>query len=188
LAVFAVALIGPEVNCAGSAFAGSQNPAAGSATVTIEGNHPVADLREFEPADPNRALELEIVFAPRDKPALERLLKEQQDPASPNYHRWLGPDEFAARFGPASADFEAVEDWLKSAGFTIAGAGAGNRLVKTHATVAQVQQAFGVAIVASRDGRLFANRSDPRIPARFAGIIAHIDGMDNLRRFVPAGP
>src|SRR5690242_11562436 len=35
--------------------------------------------------------------------ALNSLVKEQQDPASPNYHRWLTPEEFGDRFG-VSAD------------------------------------------------------------------------------------
>src|SRR4051794_39380789 len=32
---------------------------------------------------------------------LEALLAAQQDPASPHYHQWLTPDQFAARFGMA---------------------------------------------------------------------------------------
>jgi len=36
--------------------------------------------------------------------ALEQLLKEQQDPASPNYHNWLTPETYADRFGASAAD------------------------------------------------------------------------------------
>jgi pro-kumamolisin-like protein len=39
---------------------------------------------------------------------LENLLKEQQDPSSPNYHKWLSPAEYAARFGLSDSDFQRV--------------------------------------------------------------------------------
>ena len=31
--------------------------------------------------------------------ALDKLLADQQDPASPNYHKWLTPEQYADRFG-----------------------------------------------------------------------------------------
>src|SRR4051794_23632990 len=37
---------------------------------------------------------------------LEALLKAQQDPSSPQYHKWLTPDQFAARFGMAQSDID----------------------------------------------------------------------------------
>src|SRR3954468_12049633 len=35
---------------------------------------------------------------------LDALLARQQDPASPDYHKWLTPEDYAARFGAADAD------------------------------------------------------------------------------------
>jgi subtilase family serine protease len=42
-----------------------------------------------------------MIFRPTDiqQAELDKLLEQQQDPSSPNYHRWLSPDEFADRFG-----------------------------------------------------------------------------------------
>ena len=45
--------------------------------------------------------------------SLESLLDAQQNPASPQYHQWLTPEEFGARFGPADADVQKVTDWLE---------------------------------------------------------------------------
>ena len=36
--------------------------------------------------------------------ALDRLLEEQQNPWSPNYHKWLTPEEFGDRFGCQSGE------------------------------------------------------------------------------------
>src|SRR5579862_7883265 len=36
---------------------------------------------------------------PEQQAALEQLLASQQDPSSPNYHKWLTPEEFGDQFG-----------------------------------------------------------------------------------------
>src|ERR1700755_2465431 len=36
--------------------------------------------------------------------ALRQLLEQQQDKSSPNYHKWLTPDQFGKQFGPADTD------------------------------------------------------------------------------------
>ena len=169
---------------AATAAATARTALAGEPAVALIGNHPVADLTNFGPADKDRRLDLQIVFALRNKPALDELLAAQQDPNSPQYHHWLTPNEFHARFGPSPNDVGAVVEWLRSEG--LSADGADGRSVRLTAAVAQVERIFGVAIVASADGRLYGNTSDPLIPARFAGVIARIEGLDNMRVVVPA--
>jgi subtilase family serine protease len=52
----------------------------------------------------------------RDETSLRALLASQQDPTSPDYHRWLGAREFGRRFGAAPSDLKRVERWLRGAG------------------------------------------------------------------------
>src|SRR5438105_2642336 len=33
---------------------------------------------------------------------LDQLLREQQDPSAGNYHHWISPEEYAARFGASA--------------------------------------------------------------------------------------
>ena len=40
---------------------------------------------------------------PAQQAALDRLLADQQTPSSPNYHKWLTPEQYADRFGLSSA-------------------------------------------------------------------------------------
>src|ERR1700680_966082 len=40
--------------------------------------------------------------------ALQQTLAELQDPASPNYHRWLTPEEFGGRFGASQNDADKI--------------------------------------------------------------------------------
>src|ERR1019366_4343738 len=50
---------------------------------------------------------------------LNKLMAEQQNPASPQYHKWLTPDQFATRFGMAQADLDKASLWLEQQGFTV---------------------------------------------------------------------
>src|SRR5580698_10322064 len=63
---------------------------------------------------------LDIVFAktPEQERALQQLLAAQQDPKSPQYHKWLTPAQYGARFGASDATLAAVTNWLKSNGLT----------------------------------------------------------------------
>src|SRR5437868_5589483 len=52
------------------------------------------------------------------KPAqeLETFLAGQQNPSSPDFHRWLTPDQFGDRFGLSPNDLSKVTAWLRSQG------------------------------------------------------------------------
>ena len=60
-----------------------------------------------------------MVFKPEDEQetGLNTLLEEQQDPLSPNYQKWLSPEEFADRFGLSPNDVSEIVSWLHSHGF-----------------------------------------------------------------------
>lgn len=151
----------------------------------LSGNHPAeaAKLESQAPAD--QVLAINISFQVRNRDALTRLLSELQEPASPRYHHWLTSAQFEARFGRKPAEVEAVRKWLESNGFQIERTSA--REIRSTATVAQAEGVFSTRIAASSDETAFGNVSDPQIPARFAGVIGAIGGLDNLLHWVPLG-
>jgi len=152
----------------------------------IIGNHPTA--AETETPIGTRAADAQLTMAItlqlRDPAGAKALLAQLQDPASPNYHQWLTSAQFAARFDPAQADVDAVVAWLADLGFTIVSASSSARLIRFTGTVAQAQQAFHTTIYSYGDGSVFGNIQDPIIPAQFAGVIAQIHGLDNMRAAV----
>jgi len=115
--------------------------------------------------------------------ALNRLLAQQQDPASPNYHRWLTPAEYADRFGLSRADINRITTWLKSQGFTILSVGSGRNMVIFGGTAAQVENAFKTQIHRYEvDGEQhFANSTPVMIPAALNGIVTGIRGLHDFR-------
>src|SRR5256885_131851 len=61
---------------------------------------------------------------------LNSLIASQQDKQSPNYHQWLTPAQYAARFGPLSADLDQITGWLKQQGFAVRSVAQGKQWIE----------------------------------------------------------
>ena len=64
-------------------------------------------------------LSLVLRRSPERQLAYDQLLREQQNPASPNYHHWLSPIEIGERFGATRHDIDALSNWLLVQGFSV---------------------------------------------------------------------
>jgi subtilase family serine protease len=109
--------------------------------------------------------------------AMEQLKRDQQDPSSASFHKWLKPEEFDGRFGPTQTDADAVAQWLTGAGFTVTDVDLDRRVIEAQASAAVVSRSLDVKIVS--DGTLFANTTEPSAPAAVAPLIANIEGLNN---------
>jgi hypothetical protein len=113
--------------------------------------------------------------------SLQQLLKEQQDKSSPNFHRWLSPDEFGQQFGPSDEDVNTIVGWLKSHGFQAPEVARGRAAIKFSGTAAQVAQAFHTSIHKFVvDGEDWANSSDPQIPIALAPAVSGVASLHNF--------
>ncbi|HEY9157457.1 S53 family peptidase [Candidatus Binatus sp.] len=168
--------------------AAARPAAAGDPATILAGNHPdeAAEIVGEAAASPSRPLAMQLTMALRNRAELTRLLADQQNPASSQYHRWLTPDEFTGRFGPTEADLARVARWLKKKGFTVRSADASTREVSFTGTVVQAENVFAVKIAATADARLYSNTGDPAVPADLAPLIESIRGLDNLLHSKPA--
>jgi len=165
----------------------ARTAAAGAPPTALEGNHPdqAAEIVGAANATAAQPLAMRLTLALHSRNDLDRLLADQQDLTSPDYHRWLTPDEFTNRFGPSAADLKRVTDWLKRKGFAVGSADASTREVWFTGTVAQAERAFAVKIIASADGRWYSNTIDPVVPAGIAPLVESIHGLDNLLHSQP---
>ena len=127
---------------------------------------------------------VKFVFKPsaEQRRELDILLAEQQDPSSPNFHRWLTPEGYADRFGLSRNDVAKVAAWLRSQGFSIAEIARSRTYIAFNGNSAQVEAALHTQIhYFLADGRWhFANVSEPSIPAAFAGSVSGISGLHNF--------
>lgn len=158
-------------------------------TMVLSGNtHPLA-RPEFDmgATDANLSMErmvLSLRLARSKQSELDRFLAEQQDPASPNFHHWLAPEEFGARFGPKPDEVTAITDWLTSHGFAVAEVAKGRTWINFSGTVSEVNRVFHTKIHDYYiDGRVHhANAGDPAIPRGLADLVAGVVSLHNFPR------
>src|SRR5271154_5121789 len=156
--------------------------------VTVPGNvRPEATARNdrgLEPDDfPLDHLLLQLRRSPLRKRALERLLDQLEDPASPNYHHWLTAQEFGDRFGAAAGDIDTISAWLRAQGFRVNHVYPNAMLIDFSGNAGSIHRAFHTQIHSlSVNGKShFANMSDPSIPAALAPAVEGIVSLNDFR-------
>jgi subtilase family serine protease len=114
---------------------------------------------------------------------LEALLAAQQDPRSPQYHQWLNPDQFAARFGMAQSDINKVQTWLEQQGFSVDGVARSRNMIRFSGTIGQVDQAFQTQMhYYKTDGQThFGPSTLLSVPAAIAPTIEAVRNLSDFR-------
>jgi subtilase family serine protease len=122
--------------------------------------------------------------SPQQEAALETLMAQQLDKSSPNYHKWLTPQQFGQMFGPSDQDIQKITAWLESHGFTIDSVSNGRTTIEFSGDAAQVQSAFHTPIhsYVVNGEQHWANANDPAIPAALTPAVA---GVRSLHNFFP---
>ena len=157
-----------------------------SRLTVLKGNtHPLA-RREYDlgtaPATlPMQRMLLVLKRSPEQESALGKLLDDQQDKGSPDYHKWLTPEDFGKQFGPSDADMRAITAWLQSHGFQV-GSTKGRTVLEFSGSASQVQEAFHTTIhkYIVNDEQHWANTNDPQIPAALTPAVAGVMTLHNF--------
>jgi hypothetical protein len=121
--------------------------------------------------------------SPSQQKALDKLMAEQQDPTSPNYHKWLTPEEYGSQFGLSQNDVNKITKWLESKGFIVISVAAGRNSIVFSGTATQIETAFGTEIHHYNIGKEehFANSTAVKIPAAWAGVVTGVRGLNSFR-------
>jgi hypothetical protein len=127
-------------------------------------------------------LRLALALPLRDAAGLTDFLRDLYDPASPQFHRYLTPAEFTARFGPTRADYAALIRFAKTNGLNISATHPNRLLVDVTGTVADVERAFQLRMNAYRHPRaarnFFAPDAAPVVDAALP--LLQVSGLDNF--------
>jgi subtilase family serine protease len=142
---------------------------------------PQFDLGTAPASLPMQRMLLVLKRSPEQETALRKLLDDQQDKKSPNYHRWLTPEQFGRQFGPSDADMQAITSWLQSHGFQVAST-KGRTVLEFSGSASQVKEAFHTAIhkYIVNGKQHWANASDPSIPTALTGAVAGVKTLHNF--------
>jgi len=158
-----------------------------SKLVTLAGNtRPEASAqndRGIVPDDfPLEHMLLQLKRSPEREAALAQYIDDLHNSQSPNYHRWLTPEQFAEHYGVAQEDVATVTNWLTSHGFTVHGAPSSGLTIDFSGTAGQVRGAYHTEIhnLEVNGASHFANMSDPRIPAALEPVVSGIVSLHNF--------
>lgn len=156
-------------------------------TFQLQGNtHPlissVPDQGATAEQTPIPRVTIDFKMSAAQQTSLTKLLAEQQDPSSSQYHKWLTPEQYGEQFGISKNDLAKVEAWAKRIGFTNIQVARAKNSISMAGTVGLAQYAFQTPIHNFNvNGRLhYANTADPYLPAAIQGIAAAVRGLSDL--------
>jgi len=166
---------------------------------TLSASHVPASVRQHR-ATPLGAfaatneLALSLCLPIHHQEELSRLLAGLYNPAATNYHHYLKPGEFAARFGPTPEEYRRLTDFATAAGLRITGQPANRMILRVSGRVATVQKAFHVELKeyqAPAGGRKFHSPTAPPVVDETLPLL-EIHGLDDSQLprplFHPARP
>jgi subtilase family serine protease len=154
-----------------------------------------ADLGSVDRAMRLESLTLNIAPSAAEQAELDTLLAAQQNSQSPQYHQWLTPEEYGARFGLTENDLSRVTEWLVGQGFTVKSVAPSRNRITFAGTVGQAEAAFRTQIHwyrlegapngepngATDAGTHISNATEISIPKGLANVVASVDGLSGFR-------
>ena len=158
-----------------------------SQLITLKGNtHPLARA-EFDRGTAPTTLPMDRMLlvlkrSPEQQLELTRLLDQQQDKNSPQYHAWLTPQEFGRRFGPSDDDIRTITGWLQAHGFEVNKVANGRTVIEFSGNAGQVREAFHTPIhkYLVKGEEHWANAGDLQIPAALTPVVAGVNTLHNF--------
>ncbi|HEY5346033.1 MAG TPA: protease pro-enzyme activation domain-containing protein [Verrucomicrobiae bacterium] len=129
-------------------------------------------------------LRLAIGLPLRNQDELNELLRQLGDPASPNFRKYLTPEEFTARFGPTEADYAMVKEFARTNGLAITATHANRLLLDVAGPVTAVEKAFHITLRTYRHPRearmFFAPDVEPTVDMALP--VVDVQGLSDFSR------
>ncbi len=114
---------------------------------------------------------------------LTSFLANLDDPASPDFHHFLTPAEYARRFGASAATVGAVSSYFRSYGLHVGALSAGHDVLHVRGTTTAIARAFDAPVetVRLRDGVLDAHFVAPgSLPSALAREVTGVAGLSTV--------
>jgi subtilase family serine protease len=156
---------------------------------TLRGNVPSLARAEYDQGEASSSTQLTHIRlvlsrSPEQQAALDQYAADLQDKSSPNYHKWLTPEQFGQLYGPADSDVAALVAWVESQGLTMEPLSPGRTNIAFSGSVRQVEEAFHTSIHSFQAGerQFYSNTTEPQIPA---ALIPVVNGVAHLNTIQP---
>jgi Pro-kumamolisin, activation domain len=158
-----------------------------SQKVALHGNVHGLARPEFDlgRADGSHVIEgLALSFRPSlaQQQDLNSFLAQLADPHSKNFHKYLTPAQFGARFGMSQNDIAKISAWLEAQGFTNISAANGRNMISFDGAISQVESTFALEMHNYLvDGVVhMANAGEPSVPMPLANMVMFIHHLNDF--------
>src|SRR5215469_10222428 len=154
-----------------------------ASTTRIADNTPgfIRKATDLGAVDPSKIISVTVWLKLHNQAQLDKLVAQQHQRGSGEYHNWITQDQFNASFGPTSQELKSVQNYLNAKGLSTVFVAENNLFVKVQGTVADIQRVFHVQIhnykFAGQPYR--SNTADPSVNDASGAHIAAITGMDD---------
>jgi hypothetical protein len=141
-----------------------------------------SDLGRMEGAVAMNRMVLMLAGNAGQEQSLQGLLDNLHSKGSPQYHKWLTPEEFRAEFGASPETIQKVMTWLAAQGFTVDNVARSGRWIQFSGTAAQVEGAFQTEMhrYLINGATHIANASDLSLPAEMAPLVSTVLPLHNF--------
>jgi len=144
-------------------------------------------------SDPSRLLHISVSLPPRDSQGLQAYADSVSNPTSPNYHRFISPEEVGRKFGLPVNAINSVVGHLKTNGMTIRLIGKNRLSILADGTVSQAEKAFQTTIneysTIFRDeagkSEYFSFAKPLQVPSSLAHYVVDVQGLQSFTRPQP---
>ena len=146
----------------------------------------IAGSRPLHQASRTQRLNLSIGLPLRNQDELDALLPQLSDPASEQFHHYLTPEQFAARFAPTAEDYQALIQFAQQNGLTVTHTHANRAVLSVSGAAEDVEKVFQVKLMTYNHptrGEFYAPDREPTLPAGSKAL--DVMGLDN---FAPPKP
>ncbi len=175
----AVALVASAA-AVGAVYANSDGSSRGAATRT--------GLRVAGPISPSRPVRFTLILRLPGATRLDASLQAINDPRSAQYHHFIPPSQFGARFGVGAKQLRSLERRLAVRGLELTVSYPQRTALQFAGTASAVERVFGIRLLSFADGRgrrFQAPDRQPTIPAYMRSIVIAVNGLDTRPSWQP---
>jgi subtilase family serine protease len=125
----------------------------------------------------------DLALTERHEAALGAYITSLSNTGSPNYHHYLTPAQYAARYGASASSVAALRDYFKGYGLSVASLSAGHDILRITGTTTDIARAFDAPLetVRTSDGALDAHfTSSASLPHALASDVSAVAGLDTV--------
>ncbi|WP_201312846.1 protease pro-enzyme activation domain-containing protein [Dyella sp. EPa41] len=158
-------------------------------TTTLRGTVPLKvaksqDLGRMGQTEAIPSMTLVLKRSVEQQKQFDAYLASLNNPASPNFHKWLTAKQVGELYGPDQEDVATVSKWLNSQGLGVKNVSPDRMRIRFTGSVGAVQRAFGTSMRRySLAGKThFANATEQKLPAALTSVVA---GVASLTDFFP---